>query len=260
MIVPEGTSFRYFFYLNFDSMYKVVEIEDVGPVLFKKDRRYKRLSMKVDGEARVIVNLPYGISSSVAKDWVIEKKGWILRSTAKVVDRKKNVTLFVPDTVYKTFQHTIEFVRSDKPDLSFKQDKSFITIGFGNNMSEEEILGSYIQDNLRGVVESIYKHEAKYYLVPRTKEIAKELGFKHGRITVRNNKTRWGSCSHEDNISLNIHLMRLPKHLIDYVIIHELCHTIEKNHSQNFWDLMEKVCPNSKGKRKELGQYSTVLY
>lgn len=241
-------------------MYKVVEIEGVGSVLFKKDRRYKRLSMKVDGEARVIVNLPYDVTSSFAKDWVIEKKDWILKSTSKVMDRKKKVTLFVPGTVYKTFYHTIEFVRSDKPDISLKQDNSLLTIGFSNDMPENEILGSYIQDSLRGIVESIYKHEAKGYLVPRTKEIAKELGFKHGRITVRNNKTRWGSCSHEDNISLNIHLMRLPKHLIDYVIIHELCHTIEKNHSQNFWDLMEKVCPNSKGKRKELGLYSTVLY
>jgi predicted metal-dependent hydrolase len=241
-------------------MYKVVEIDGVGPVLFKKDRRYKRLSMKVDAEARVIVNLPYNVHTSFAQDWVVEKKDWILKCTKKVQENKKKSTVFIPDTVYKTFRHRIEFVRSDKPGINLKTGDDYLVVSFSNNISEEDILKSETQAKLKGLVESVYKFEAQTYLIPRTKEIARELGFKHGRISVRNNKSRWGSCSGDDNISLNIHLMRLPLHLIDYVILHELCHTVEKNHSKKFWDLMEKVCTNSKGKRKELMQYSTVLY
>jgi predicted metal-dependent hydrolase len=241
-------------------MYKVVEIEGVGPVLFKKDKKYKRLSMRIDGEGRVIVNLPYAVPSSFAREWIIEKKDWVQKHVGRTEEKKRKATLFVPGTVYKTFCHRIEFVRSDKPGMRLRQGKDYFIVSFSNDIPDEIILKPDIQSKLRGVVEKVYTKEAKEYLIPRTKEIAKEVGFTHGRITVRNNKTRWGSCSAEDNISLNIHLMRLPVRLIDYVILHELCHTKEKNHSKNFWDLMEKVCPNSKALRKELRPYSTVLY
>ena len=241
-------------------MYKVVEIDGVGPVIFKKDKRYKRLSMKIDREARVMVNLPYNVSSSFAQNWVTEKKDWILKCIKKIEGNKNKATLFVPGTVYNTFRHRIEFVRSDKSGIKLEKGNDFLRVSFSNEITDKDILKPETQNRLKGLVESVYEFEAKTYLIPRTKEIAKELCFKHGRISVRNNKTRWGSCSGEDNISLNIHLMRVPERLIDYVIIHELCHTIEKNHSKKFWDLMEKVCTNSKEKRKELMQYSTVLY
>lgn len=241
-------------------MYKVVEIEDVGLVLFKKNKRYKRLSIKIDSEANVVVNLPLSVHSSLARDWVVEKKDWILKSKKKVERSNKKATLFVPGLVYKTFRHRIEFVRSDKPGVNVETGVDWVVVSFSNDISNKDILKPSTQKRLKEIVDSVYKYEAKTYLIPKTKEIAKDLGFKHGRISVRNNKTRWGSCSHVDNISLNIHLMRLPLHLIDYVIMHELCHTVEKNHYKSFWELMEKVCTNSKEKRKELMQYSTVLY
>lgn len=241
-------------------MYKVVEIDGVGPVLFRKNKRLKRLSMKVDGEGRVIVNIPWLVSSTIAKSWVEEKKDWIIKATRKIEKRNGETTIFRPGTVFKTFRHSIEFVRSDKKGVKIDTTVDTVKVSFCNDIPEEDILAASTQKKLKNLVEDVYKYEAKVFLIPRTEEIAREFGFKHGRISVRNNKSRWGSCSHDDNIILNIHLMRLPEYLRDYVILHELCHTVEKNHSKNFWDLMEKVCPNSKAKRKELGQYSTVIY
>ena len=100
---------------------------------------------------------------------------------------------------------------------------------------------------------------AKEMLPPRLKELAKEYGFDYNRCTVRNVHTRWGSCSTGGNISLSISLVLLPNELIDYVLLHELCHTVEMNHSEQFWALMDKVTAPTKAKelRKRLKGYRT---
>ncbi len=93
---------------------------------------------------------------------------------------------------------------------------------------------------------------AKKVLPKRLGELAQQYGFCYKRLAVRNARTRWGSCSHANNINLNMHLIKLDNDLIDYVILHELCHTIEKNHSPRFWALVEKHMPDFKERRKKL--------
>ena len=102
---------------------------------------------------------------------------------------------------------------------------------------------------------------AKEMLPPRLKELAKEKGFTYNRCTVRNVHSRWGSCSAGGNISLSVSLMLLPDELIDYVLLHELCHTVEMNHSERFWALMDKVTAPAKAKdlRKKLKGYRTLF-
>ena len=103
----------------------------------------------------------------------------------------------------------------------------------------------------------IYRMESKRYLPGRVKELAEQFGFRYRALSFRNNISNWGSCSADNNISLNVKLMKLPDEIIDYVILHELCHTVEKNHSSNFWALMEKVCPGCMQLRRRLRQYNT---
>ena len=98
----------------------------------------------------------------------------------------------------------------------------------------------------------VNRNEAKLYLLSRLDELAKIHGFTYNRATVRNQKTRWGSCSAKNNISLNMQLMNLPKQLIDYVILHELVHTKVKNHSHIFWSRLNKYVENAKLQNKLL--------
>ena len=100
---------------------------------------------------------------------------------------------------------------------------------------------------------------AKEILPPRLEELAKEKGFTYNRCTVRNVHSRWGSCNAKGNISLSISLILLPNELIDYVLLHELCHTVEMNHSERFWKLMDKVTAPAKAKelRTLLRKHST---
>lgn len=88
--------------------------------------------------------------------------------------------------------------------------------------------------------------KALRYIPERVAYFAQIVGVTYGRITIRNQKTRWGSCSSKGNLNFNCLLMLTPPEVIDYVVVHELCHREEMNHSKAFWNEVEKVCPNYK--------------
>jgi predicted metal-dependent hydrolase len=100
---------------------------------------------------------------------------------------------------------------------------------------------------------------AKKHLINRLDSLSQAHGFKYNRVFIKNQKTRWGSCSGKNNINLNINLIRLPNELIDYTILHELVHTRIKNHGRQFWDQMDKLVGNSKKLDKKLNDYKVYL-
>jgi predicted metal-dependent hydrolase len=106
---------------------------------------------------------------------------------------------------------------------------------------------------------NIDRREARKILVKRLDELAKAHGFKYNRVFIRNQKTRWGSCSSKNNISLNVKLVRLPERLTDYVIIHELVHTRIKSHNKKFYAELEKFVNDRKSLDRELKKYGAGL-
>lgn len=89
----------------------------------------------------------------------------------------------------------------------------------------------------------------------RVNYYSKIMGVTVGRITIRNQKTRWGSCSSKGNLNFNYQLYYLPDELLDYVVVHELSHRRHMNHSADFWEEVEKYCPDYKTYRKQLKEY-----
>lgn len=98
----------------------------------------------------------------------------------------------------------------------------------------------------------LYKEKAKVYVEERLKYFNPFYGFNWNRVTIKNTKSRWGSCSKKGNLNFNYKIILLPVHLADYIIVHELCHLKEMNHSSKFWSLIEKQIPDYKNYRKEL--------
>ena len=96
--------------------------------------------------------------------------------------------------------------------------------------------------------------KAKEYLIPCVQALSLETGFNVNRITIRSQKTRWGSCSSRASISLNYKLIFLPDHLARYIVIHELCHLKHFNHSKRFWALVEQYEPHYNACRKQLNK------
>lgn len=88
-----------------------------------------------------------------------------------------------------------------------------------------------------------YKEQARQIITQRTQELSRVVGLPYNKISIRNQKTRWGSCSESRNLSFNYKLIFHEPEIMDYIIIHELCHLEEMNHGSRFWSLVEKWCP-----------------
>ena len=117
--------------------------------------------------------------------------------------------------------------------------------------SSEESVYTYIpkvtKEDIRALADSAVR------VIPeRVRYYAPMIGVTYGRITIRNQRTRWGSCSSIGNLNFNCLLMLTPVEIQDYVIVHELCHRIEMNHSKRFWQLVESAMPDYKARRKWL--------
>ncbi|MFA5872189.1 MAG: M48 family metallopeptidase [Parcubacteria group bacterium] len=98
------------------------------------------------------------------------------------------------------------------------------------------------------------KEDARKLAVSKLREHNQIYNFSYNRIAIRNQKTRWGSCSQKGNLNFNYKIIHLPEKHLDYIIVHELCHLKELNHSVRFWNLVEKIIPDYKKIRKELRQ------
>ena len=101
---------------------------------------------------------------------------------------------------------------------------------------------------------------ARKILCRRIGELAQRHNFVYNRVSIRKQKTRWGSCSSKNNINLNANLLHLPSELMDYVLLHELVHTRVKDHSKDFWDELNTVVPNARQIDKKLKDYQYCLF
>ena len=120
-----------------------------------------------------------------------------------------------------------------------------------DSLSEENLLTEKDIEKLRGLAESIIPMKVAYY--------ARLLDVTYGKISIRMQKTRWGSCSPEGNLNFNCLLMMAPPEVLDYVVVHELCHRIEMNHSARFWAQVEKVMPQYRVPKKWLKEHGGKL-
>lgn len=105
----------------------------------------------------------------------------------------------------------------------------------------------------------LYKDKALALVNNRVEHFNKIYGYKFNKICIKNQKTRWGSCSRKGNLNFNYKIALLPEILADYIIVHEICHLGEFNHSQSFWNLIIRTTPNYKEIRKELKKSKFIL-
>ncbi len=232
-------------------------IEDIGKVIFKKSNRAKRIIIRMKPFADIAVSVPQSVTYDEAKKFVFAQKDKIKKHIASINKTEEKFTIFTPDVSFKTRKHVLVMEQWDKEDISIIIEKGIISVKYPKDIdaADEEL-----QKLTRKGIEQALKIEAIEYLPIRLRYLAKKLGFKYRGLELNSLKTRWGACSRDNYISLNVHLMRLQPRLIDYVIIHELCHTKHKNHGVGFWKLMTKVLPDAKLLHKQMKNYNTKLY
>ena len=108
-------------------------------------------------------------------------------------------------------------------------------------------------------LEKLYRRKAAEYIPQRCAYYAEILGVSYGRISIREQKTRWGSCSAKKNLNFNWKLMLAPPDVLDYVVVHELCHLVHMDHSQAFWALVGSVLPDYRVRRRWLKEHGDEL-
>lgn len=167
--------------------------------------------------------------------------------------RAKNLRIKVnPDLrVVVTMPHWVAYSEAEK---YFRKYKDWVQEQINKFKNDKPAI--LISPSVKAAQEAAVRKQAHGYLPFRLKELAAKHQLKYGRLSIRNTKTRWGSCSQDNNINLCMHLMKLPLELIDYVLLHELAHTVHKNHSERFWaKLSELLGENAKTIDKKLKKY-----
>ena len=145
--------------------------------------------------------------------------------------------------------HTLIIQNSDNDNFSVTKHGQQIIVKLPEGASPNNPI---IARKIRDTTISALKVEAKSHLPRRLDFLATKYGFRYENVKFSHASSRWGSCSSKGTISLNIALMKLPFELIDYIIIHELSHSKQMNHSQVFWSLVESADPNYKSHRRAL--------
>ncbi|HCH33985.1 MAG: hypothetical protein UY35_C0001G0060 [Candidatus Saccharibacteria bacterium GW2011_GWC2_48_9] len=140
--------------------------------------------------------------------------------------------------------------------LQVKRQDLKIMLSLPNELTVNDMA---VQTEIRSAMQAALRVEAKHYLPRRLATLARSADCHYEKVRFSHASTRWGSCSSNGTISLNIALMQLPFQLIDYVLVHELCHTKQMNHSQDFWHLVEAEDPDYKAHRRTLKQYNPTI-
>ena len=202
------------------------------PLLFVRNLRARRylLRLRPDGSARVTI--PRGGSRAEAERFAERNRDWLERQLQRLAARPRRPAEWSIGT-----------------ELLFRGQPARIESGNTDGcrfvrLASETILVPDPAMNLRPAIEQHLWTLATIELPPKVFEFAAQYQWRLGRVTVRNQRSRWGSCSRRGTISLNWRLIQTPTHVQEYIILHELCHLREMNHSERFWCEVERVCPD----------------
>jgi hypothetical protein len=230
-----------------------------GEVKYVKRKSARKVSIALKPFEGVLVTIPFRVSFAEAEKFFESKQDWITEHLEVIQEIENRRTVFTEETEFSTYAHTLRMIRGEEghSNISMRISGRELLIIYPADFDVED---EKIQDAVRYGITNVMRAEAEKYLPEKVEHLAKLHNFQYQRVTFRDTKTRWGSCSWDNKISLNIQLMRLPERLIDYIILHELCHTVEKNHGDGFWNLLQQVAGNAKGKARELQKYSTKIW
>ncbi len=205
-------------------------------------RKVKNVRLTVDRDLRVKLVAPLKYPEAGISAFVNAKSGWILKQLEYFRKRSENQIKLNPDEILflgepHRFQRILNLGGKC---LINNHDK---TISSGRNLL------------IKSEQDKWYINEAKKLLNERLSFFAAKYGFKYNRVFIRAQKTRWGSCSGKGNISLNWRLIKTPPEIVDYIVVHELAHTTNFNHTKEYWAKVASIYPDYKQAEKWLKSF-----
>lgn len=230
----------------------VIKDTEFGDIIVRRSALAKYVRLKIGHDGTLVASLPKRAALGLVKQLVNQSRDE-LRKVLKT-HTKQQIQREHGSTLGKSHQLIIEHLNIDQPKSSIAKQQATVHLPAAMPVSSQAAQ-NYIGD----VLKKVLRKEAQSYLPRRVHYLADLHGFTVETVRFNNAKTRWGSCTSKLSINLNIALMQLPFELIDYVIVHELCHTRHLNHSPAFWNLVASYCPDYKLLRKQLQSYSPYI-
>ena len=214
----------------------------------RRSSKRKRLTISVERDRSVVVHAPTGASEDKIAEIVASKKAWIYE---KVHHPQK----------YETPPHPPgkELVNGEAVLYLGRHYKVQLTDGDEVEFEQQFLIPKALGQQKNAVLKGWFIARAKEKILPRVSATAKELGVEYRKASIADNRFRWGSCTPGDNVSFNWRLIKAPMYVIDYIIVHELAHLLENNHTPRFWNIVRTRASSAEKAKTWLRQHGQIL-
>jgi len=217
-------------------------------------RNRRTLAIQIEPPDNILVISPENLSEETIKEKVKSKGKWIIKKL-----------LYFKDIGYIPFER--EYVNGESFMYLGRNYSLNITINKDLRRPEVKLLDGKLQVTtptkdqvvLKKALEKWYRGEAKKMVLERIEFYKPKFNIELGQIRIKQQKKRWGSCTYKGDLLFNWRIVMAPSHVIDYIIVHELSHLTNKNHSKKFWKTVENIIPDYKERRKWLKDYGVRM-
>ena len=216
----------------------------------KRSPKRKKLTITVERDRSVVVHAPESTSKETIRKVVESKRQWIYEKTqhAQKYDKRPHPPgkelVNGESALYLGREYQIEIISTDSTEIHLEQ---------------RFLIPASLAGERRRVLRNWYIDQAKERILPKVKSLAATLGVNFASAKIVDNRFRWGSCTPKDNVNLNWRLIKAPMFVIDYVIVHELAHLIEANHTPRFWNIVRTHAPTMEKARNWLREHGQIL-
>lgn len=228
-----------------------IDDKELGRLIIRVNPRAKSFVFRTKTDA-IYVSVPPGSSQKDLLKAIDDLRGRLLESRRRLTRPLIDLNYKIDAEFFK-----LTLVKGEKDQFFANSQLGSLEIVCSPHT---DFTNENMQNWLRKVIGEYLRKNAKCILPPRLEHLSKKSGLSYSTVKINSSKGRWGSCSVRKDINLSYFLILLPSHLIDYVLLHELCHTREMNHSEHFWELLNRFTDGKAwALRKELGNYRTEI-
>jgi predicted metal-dependent hydrolase len=225
-----------------------VNAMDIQYSLIRSRKRKKTLSLQIGSRSEITVQAPYHMPAAEIQRFVKEKQAWIEKSLRRQALQQASHSKKACETG-EQFYYLGEacpleafFDPLENPGVVFRNNRFFL------NCPPNRPMRKYY-------LTAWYRKQARAYLAGRVDFFGRRLGFTAAGIRITSAERRWGSCSEKNHLSFAFRLIMAPPQIVDYVVVHEMMHILEKNHSSKFWNLVLEVIPDYRNRRLWLREH-----
>lgn len=226
--------------------------------LIRRSARAKRMRLSLNQSGELTLVLPRFVPETIGRVFVNSQSAWIKMQQAKI---KSKVEIYQQQEwstgsdiiIFDQKKYSIKLISHSLKRDCYKINEKVLGVCLSPDDKNSK------QKRIKILIESFYKDLAKEHLTKRSEYWAEQLGARFNQVRIKSTKSRWGSCSTKKNLNYNWKVLQAPAAVIDYLVIHEVCHLKEMNHSTKFWKLVENLDPKFKAHRAYLKEHQGRL-